>query len=342
MDHGITDSKRITLRDVARSAGVSTGTVSMVLNNNPLVAELTREHVQRVIETLGYIYDRSAARLRNRRTGIIGVPICNLANPYFAEITAGIEEKLGLALVLGNYNESVEQQRRFLNTAREHKVEGIILMPAIGTTRAQIDEIGHWGIPLVMVSRHVKGMTGDYAGTDNHTAGLLATRHLLDLGHRRIAFVGANSQTSTGRDRTQGYKSALSAAGLPVEAELTHACTDSREEGYNAARTLLLRRNPPTAIVCFNDQLAFGVMLGLRSIGKEPGQDCSVVGTDNVAEAALWQPGLTTVAVPSRLIGRMAGQLLKRRLEETGRAAEKLLLQPELVVRSSSAPPVFS
>lgn len=341
MTASMADSKKTTLRDVAQAAGVSTGTVSMVLNGNPLVAELTRSRVREVIERLGYVYDRRAAQLRSRRTGIVGASICNLANPYFAEFTVGLEETLarsGLALILGHCGESPEQQTRFLNTAREYNVEGLVLMPVIGTTRRMVEMIADWGIPLITVTRHVTGSPGDYAGSDNRRAGRLATRHLIDLGHRRIAFAGANALTSTGRDRLTGYRQALAGADIPVEPELIQACAASREAGFLAARELLGLRKPPSAICCFNDLIAFGVMLGIRSLGFEPGVDCSVVGMDDVAEAALWQPGLTTVALHSRRIGTCAGELLQKRLAEPDRPVEKILLAPELVVRGSSGP----
>ena len=335
------DPKRVTLKDVARVAGVSTGTVSMVLNGKPSVAARTRAHVQQVIDQLGYVYDRSGAQLRTRRTGIVGVSICNLTNPYFAEVTVGIEEALGdlgLALVLGHCRESVAQQAKFLNTAREHNVEGLILMPAIGTTRLMVEEMIAWHIPLVLVSRYANGVATDYAGLDNHSGSVLATEHLLALGHQRIAFVGANARTSTGRERLRGYRTALRGAGQAVTADLVSECDATREQGFLAAKALLSRRDPPTAIVCFNDLVAFGVMLGLRKLGLEPGRDCSVVGADDVAEAALWQPGLTTVAVHSGLVGLAAGELFRKRLQSPDRPAERILLKPELFVRGSSGP----
>ena len=334
-------SPKVSLKDVARAAGVSTGTVSMVLNGKPSVAAKTRAHVQQVIEELGYVYDRSGAQLRTKRTGIVGVSICNLANPYFAEVTVGIEEalgELGLALILGHSGESVAQQAKFLNTARQHNVEGLILMPAIGTTRRMVEEALAWRIPLVLVSRYATGVATDYAGLDNHAGSAMATEHLLALGHERIAFVGANARTSTGRDRLRGYQSALRLAGKSTSDDLVSECDATREQGFLAAKALLARRDPPTAMVCFDDLVAFGAMLGLRKLGLEPGHDCSVVGAGDVAEAALWQPGLTTVAVHSGLIGLAAGELFRKRLQSPDRAPERILLKPELVVRGSSGP----
>ena len=335
------NKKPVSLRDVATYANVSTGTVSKVLNSHPSVAPATRAHVEAVIEKLGYVYNRSGAQLRNKRTGIIGVSICNLENPYFAENAVGIERALadlGLALILGHTEESPAKQAEFVKTARQHNVEGLILMPVLGTTRKMVEEIAGWGIPLVMVSRYATGFATDYAGSDNVAAAAIATQHLIDLGHRKIAFVGANTRTSTGRDRTRGFRKALKAAALPIDEDLIVESDTSRETGFALARALMAGKKPPTAIVCFNDPLAFGVMLGLRSVGIEPGKRCSVVAMDDVAESALWQPGLTTVALSAKQIGLNAGSLLRRRLENPDAPPERMLIEPRLVVRGSSGP----
>jgi LacI family transcriptional regulator len=336
-------TKRISIRDVARFAGVSTGTVSMVLNDNPSVAPQTRARVRQAIERLGYVYNRSGAQLRKKRTGVVGVSICDLANPYFSEITVGIEEALGeggFALILGHAGESVARQAKFLNLAREHNVDGLILMPAIGTSRELVEAVIGWRIPLVLVSRYVSGISTDYSGVNNRAGLAEATGHLLRLGHERIAFVGANARTTTGRDRVRGYRMAMTSAGKEISPESIVECGAGREQGFLAAQKLFGEsRPPPTAIVCFNDLLAFGVMLGLRSLGVEPGGDCSVVGVDDVAEAALWKPGLTTMAMSSRLIGRNAGKLLRERLALPAGGPGKILLRPELVIRDSSRPP---
>jgi LacI family transcriptional regulator len=332
--------KRTSIKDVARFAGVSTGTVSMVLNGNPSVASKTRELVRQAIQELGYVYNRSGAQLRKKRTSVVGVSICNLANPYFSELTVGINEWLGesgFALILGHAEESVVQQGRFLNLAREHNVDGLILMPAIGTSREMIETVAGWRIPLVLVSRYVLGTSTDYAGVDNRAGLVTATEHLLSLGHERIAFVGADAQTTTGRDRFLGYERAKASAGLAIRPGFVVECEGSREQGFLAARRLFdVSREAPTAIACFNDLTAFGVMLGLRSLGLEPGRDCSVVGADDAAEAALWKPGLTTIAIHPRLIGQNAGRLLHKRLESSDPPPEKILLKPELVVHDSS------
>lgn len=338
----MTRTKKPTLRDVASRAGVSTGTVSLVLNGSSLVAKLTRERVTKVIAELGYVYDRGAAQLRSRRTNIVGLSICNLINPYFAEVAAGIENTLndfGYALLMGNCGESVAKQQQFLESIREYNVDAMLMMPARDTRAEDVVALQSWDIPFVMVSRYVRGVEFDYAGPDNRHGTTLATRHLIGLGHSRIAFVGHNPKITSGRDRAAGYRMAMRAADLPVDPQLMIECGDTRQDGFQAVHTLFELAKPPTAVVCFNDILAFGVMLGLRALGMVPGEDCSVVGHDDVAEAALWRPPLTTVAVDAHGIGVAAAELLHSRLEHGPQPVRRRVLETELVVRETCGPP---
>lgn len=333
--------KRVTLKEIAERAGVATGTVSMVLNDSPLVADGTRARVRKVVRDLGYVYNRGAAQMRNKRTNIVGVSICNLINPYFAEIAAGIEqslETLGRVLFLGNCGESSERQSRFLETLREYNVEGVLLMPAVGTPKKVVAQLREWQIPVVMVSRRVRGTECDFAGNDNKKGSLLATNHLVQLGHERIAYVGFNRRTSTGYDRFAGFRAALRRAGKKVAPELVVECGATREEGFDAIISLYELEEPPTAVVCFNDLIAFGVMLGLRHRDVESGRDCSVIGFDDVNEAALWRPPLTTVVVDVDAIGHAAARLLLDRIDDPDRPIEHVALEPKLVVRSSCGP----
>jgi LacI family transcriptional regulator len=335
-------AKRTTLRQIAAEAGVSTGTVSMVLNRSALVADATREKVQRVIQDLGYIYDRGAAQLRSRRTNIVGLSVCNLANPYFAEVAIGIEKvmgDLGRVLVLGNCEESVPKQTKFLETLREYNMDGLLLMPASDTTKSDVEDMLKWPIPLVMVSRYVNGIATDFVGSDNEGGIKLATKHLIDLGHRRIAYIGSNRRTTTGRERLLGYRRAMRGTGIPLREDLIVECGDSRVEGFNAAKKVLELKDPPTGIVCFNDVLAFGAMLALRDLGLVPGRDCSVVGHDDVMEAELWNPQLTTVTVDVDEMGRQAGRLLRDRIDGLSGPPQRYVLPPRLVVRSTCSPP---
>lgn len=330
---------RLTLRDLAAHAGVSPATVSLVLRKSPLVAQTTRERVLASIETLGYVYNRGAASLRTQRTHTVGVAINELANPYFAELTAAIERAfnaIGYSVFLSNSAEDPARQDQFIDTMREYNVDGLIICPAAGTTVKSMQRLIKFDMPCVQVSRYVRGAALDFAGNDHRRGTYLATEHLISIGHRRIAMIGGNDLTSTGWERHKGYTDALKAHGIAFDPELMVPATATREDGAEAIKTLLKGRDPPTAAACYNDLVAFGVMLGLRQIGIEPGDDFAVVGCDDVSEAALWNPALTSVAIDTLEMGKLAAGMLMHRIADHGAKRREVVMEPRLVVRASS------
>jgi LacI family transcriptional regulator len=190
-------------------------------------------------------------------------------------------------------------------------------------------------MPFVLVARYVPGVNANYVGADNERGASLAVEHLIARGHRRIAFVGGSDDASARQDRLKGYRHALENHGIGADPALVVTSPVSREGGY-AAIASLLRRPAPSAVVCYNDVVAFGVMLGLQARGRTPGDDVAVVGFDDIEEAVLWQPALTTVAVGPRRIGEAAARLLLSGIEDPERPVEQVIVPPRLVVRESS------
>ncbi len=333
----------VTLLDIARHTGVSRATVSLVMRQSPLVADATRALIEEAARELGYVYNRGAASLRSQRSHIVGVSITDLTNPYFAELTAAAEDglsKVDRMALLSHNNESVQKQDSFINTMREYNVDGLIICPAINTPLSTIRRLNELRIPFVLLSRRLQGVRADYVGNDNELGLRMATEHLLSLGHRRVAMIGANQVTSTGRERLKGYVSAIEAAGLPIDKGLIIESAPTRQNGLDGIIKLLGRKNPPTAAVCFNDITAFGVMLGLHRLGVRVGQDFAVAGHDNITEAGLWMPGLTTIAVPIEQMGRYAAQVLLDRISNPDRPVQKITLPPELILRESTGGPL--
>jgi len=327
---------RITLNEVANHAGVSRSTVSLVLRGSPLVAQETRDRVQAAIEELGYIYNRGAATLRAARTDTVGLLICEINNPFFAELTAGVDDVLdqqGVVAFLANTAESPDRQERFLQRMREHNVDGVILCPAAGTGPELLDRLHRWGLPCVQALRFISARQGDYAGVDYEFGMEMVTEHLIRLGHTRIAFIGGNLTHSATLARRSGFAAAMRRHGLP--ADLVVRCPLNRRAGAEAIGALLDRPDPPTAALCFNDVVAFGVMLGLEMRGLKAGRDLAVTGFDDVPEAALSRPALTTVATSPRQIGQEAARLLLRRIADPQGAQERIILPTRLVVRES-------
>ncbi|GAB2799333.1 LacI family DNA-binding transcriptional regulator [Halomonas shantousis] len=326
----------VTLQDIAAHAGVSRSTVSLVLRESPLVAERTRERVRASIKTLGYVYNRGAAALRGSRTHTLGVVVYDIANPFFGAMVAGIDAALnhqGYVSFLANSEDSPARQQRFLERMREHRVDGILLCPAENTDPQLIDTLREWKLPCVQVLRHVGRPPFDYAGTDFEQGMHQAVDHLVALGHRHIAFIGGLAEHSATQARWRGYFAAMARHGLEQTRRLRTGLT--RQAGFEAIQTLMVESTPPTAVICHNDLMAFGAMLGLKRMGLMPGIDCAVIGTDDVEETELSDPALTSVATHPYAIGEEAARLALRRIANPDGAREQVVLSPRLKVRQS-------
>ncbi len=327
------------MRDIAEKVGLSRATVSLVLRDSPLVAEETRERVRAAMRELGYVYNRAAASLRTRRSLTIAVVVPDITNPFFAELTVGSESRLdaaGYVMLLGNTSESLAKQERVLAAMREFPADGILLCPVEGSPPETLAGLRDAGIPLVQVARYLPGVDADYVGPGNVAGAALAAEHLIGLGHQRIAFVGGPEHVSARQERLAGYADALTRHGLPLDPSLVVPTPTSREGGFAAVEALLAQPQPPTAVQCFNDVVALGVMLGVQSRGLTPGRDVAVVGFDDIADAALARPSLTTVAANPARLGAEAAVLLLRRISEPNASPRQVVPSPRLVVRESS------
>lgn len=333
--------RRLTLAMIAERLGISTATVSLALRSSPLVAAETRERVAALADELGYIYNRSAASLRTARTGIVGLVVHDILNSYFAELAAAVETALrdeGLTVILCNHGDDFQRQQRFLETLLQYRADGVILCPSLGTTARDIDRLEQAALPTVLIARDVPGLgaTPRVRG-DDATGMRLAADHLIGLGHRRIAFVGGRAQSSSGRERRRGFDEALAAAGIAPDPDLVFAERMSRTDGIAVADEVLARR--PTAIAAFNDLIALGLMMALRRRGVEPGRDIALTGYDDIEEASVWSPSLTTVWNGQQEVGREAARMLVELVAGRAVAAPERLVLPILRVRDSTMPP---
>ena len=335
-------AQKIKLSTIADSLGVSTATVSLALRDSPLVADDTRERIKVEARALGYIYNRRAASLRTSRSGILGVVVHDIMNPFYAEILRSIETELDKSrqtFILSNHYDSTEKQRNFLETLMQLGADGVIMSPAIGTPASDIALAEDNGLPVVLIARSVDGCPAPvFRGDDSFGIGL-ATNHLIGLGHTRIAMVGGTDQTSTGRDRYQGYVQALQKAGIIVDPDLRIPGPRTKREGFDAAAHFLALPHEPTAAVCWNDLVAIGLMNGIARAGFVPGQDFAVTGYDDLEEAEIATPALTTVWNGQREVGRRAARAMIERLSGSPAALRHDLITPELRVRQSAPAP---
>ncbi|MGB3501734.1 MAG: LacI family DNA-binding transcriptional regulator [Mesorhizobium sp.] len=336
-------AQKIKLSTIADALGVSTATVSLALRDSPLVADATRDRIKEHARAIGYIYNRRAASLRTSRSGIVGVVVHDIMNPFFAEILKSIESELDRSrqtFILSNHYDQLDKQRTFIDTLLQLGADGVIMSPAIGTPPEDISMVEENGLPVVLIARSVQGADAPvFRGDDAYGIGL-ATNHLISLGHRRIAMIGGTDQTSTGRDRYRGYVVAMEKAGLAVEPQFRLSGPRTKQGGFEAASQFLALKDRPTAAVCWNDLVAIGLMNGIARAGLVPGVDISVTGYDDLEEAAIATPALTTVWNGQREVGRRAARALLDRLAGEILHDTMELIRPELHVRQSTGKPV--
>ena len=242
-----------TLLDVARVAGVSRATVSLVCRGSPLVAKKTRLKVERAMAEVDYVYNRSAANLRSSLTNTVGLIIPDIANPIYADLLAGVEavlEPLGKAVFIADTKESIERQSHFLTRMLEMRVDGLIISTVAGTSPDSLTPYARIGKPVVQVLRRIEGAPFDYAGINNRLGTRRATEHLLALGHTRIGFIGSAISPSVNAERYRGFCEAIVAHGLVPEAMPVTTCSHAFGAAAATTKQLVTRTPAPTGLIC--------------------------------------------------------------------------------------------
>lgn len=331
-----------TIRDVARRAGVSISTVSRALNNSSPVAEDKRRLIYEAAEALGYAPHPAARSLQGKQTGAVGVLLPFVSGEFFSELLNGLDgaaQELGLLLLISTSHRRHDDFRKAVG-ALDKRVDGLVVMaPELGAAAAA--SLARPGTPVVFVNTRAEGVAGDTVNFDNAGGAAALTRHLIGLGHRRIAHVRGREEAWDAGERARGYREAMAEAGLGAEAlEIEGGYT--REAGHAAAQTLLSLTPRPTAVVAANDYCALGVMGALREAGLSVPADVSVCGFDGLTSGQFTVPTLTSVRVPIREIGAQAVHRLAEQLAAPdGEAAPRHEVVPvTLVARdSTSAPP---
>ncbi len=332
-------STKATILDIARKAGVSKSTVSLVLQGSGLVRAETTERVRTAMEDVGYVYNRGAANLRRSRSNVVGMVINDLMNPFFVELAVGIERAFqgaGIVPFIAHTSESPVRQAEVIKSLMEQGVAGLIVSPARGTAADAFDRPRSAGIPVVLAMRRIPASRVPAVVPDNRRGAAAATAHLIETGHRRIAFFGGFSDLVVADERLAGYRDALAAHGLEVDEGLVIPGETNRRGGLACLEAAMRLDVPPTAAACFNDAVAFGAMLGLRQRGREPGVDFAVVGFDDVAEAEHYVPALTSVSVDPVGLGERAAHAVLRMMQGGTIEGEDHVGAVNLVVRESS------
>jgi DNA-binding LacI/PurR family transcriptional regulator len=330
-----------TIYDVAKEAGVSIATVSKIINGKGNISTKTRKHVLQVMKKLNYRPSLVASALTGKGTRTIGLLIPDLANPFFAEIARSVEDRgqeLGFSVIMCSIENNDEKAERYISTLRQKSVDGLIIGTGVGKEEI-LNQLLEEQIPLALIARDMPSLAVETVLVDDFIGGYLATRHLLDLGHTRIAILAENLKVVSSRERVRGYKHALKEAGLAFQDEFLKIGDFKVEDGREKAREWLTLEQPPTAIFACNDLLAIGVIQAAKELGFHVPRDLSVVGFDNTILATITDPPLTTVAQPIEQMGRQVVDCLVQEVMNEPRAKQRIILRPELVVRGSTASP---
>lgn len=335
------DARTVTLIDVAERAGVSRATASLVVRGTGRVSEATRQRVREAMSELGYVYNRGAASLRRRSADTVGVVITNVANPFFGELLRGLESELtrsSLSCLIVNTGQDPAAQAAAVAELREHRVAGVAIVPASGSTPELVDQLRDSRLPHVFMTRYVKDAPTHYVGADDQRGGYLATRHLLDHGARTLAYLGGPAAVQSRWDRLDGVRQALTEHDVDPSALTDLPGLSSGEGGLVTTDRLLETGSLPDGLICHSDQVAFGAFRALRRARwtRLP----RIIGYDDIPVARLWEPPLTSISTRADALGRLAAQNLLQQLGAgNDREVSRTITEPELVVRESCGCP---
>ena len=332
--------KRASIKDIARLANVSHSTVSRALSGSSLISAETALRIRHIAEDAGYRPSAAARSLVTSRTATIGVVVTSIADPFAAEVVLGIEDAANdhdYSVILANSNAQPEREVKVVRAFEERRVDGIIVTSSrVGAI--YVEMLSQTRVPIVLLNNQHPSEFMHSVTIDNLAASFQAVRHLIGLGHRRVAYIGDRFGCQSDTDRFGGYRSALDLAYLPFLPEYVTHGNGKSEGGVSAMETLLGLPSPPTAVFCYNDMTALGAMSAIAARRLKVPDDLSVVGFDDVFVAQYSAPPLTTVRQPMRDMGRLALETLMKLLGGTG-SQPNIKVPGELIVRQSTAPP---
>ena len=327
-----------TIKDVARLAGVSTTTVSHVINKTRFVAESTQQKVMEAVKELNYAPSAVARSLKCNTTRTIGMLVTQSTNPFFAEVVDGVESycyRQGYTLILCNTGGIYEKQRDYIRMLAEKRVDGILVMCSDLTQELQEMLDSHADIPKVIMDWGPESSASDKIIDNSEEGGYLATKFLIDNGHRDIFCLSGQREKAICKERVLGYRRALENAGIPFDKNKILEGNFECDTAVEAADKILAMEKKPTAVFCFSDTMALGLMSRLQQKGIRIPEDMSVIGYDNIDLAGYFSPPLTTIHQPKRRVGKTAFEILLERIKNKEHERQVFEMQPELITRDS-------
>ncbi len=331
----------LTIKDVAKKAGVSIATVSRVLNNKDRVKDETREKIMAIVNEMNYVTNFSAKTLRQNKSNVIGVIVQGVSISFYAEIVKGIENKANeydLRLIVCDSENSVEKEKDFVRFLYDRSVDGMIfIVPQMPSE--DIVKIHQDNYPIVVFGSNMQEYNIPSITVDNRLGAILAVRHLYSHGFTKIAFIGSieDEHNSDRRERLQGYRDALKECQLELLPEYIENGLYYEETASGAFIRLMKLPNPPDAVFCGNDEMALGVLKTAKKMGISIPEQIGLVGFDNIRICQYTSPALTTINQPTHNIGVLCCEKLIYSLNDKGKDAKytNLVLQPELIIRES-------
>lgn len=329
----------VSIKDIAKVAGVSHTTVSRALRDSAEISAETKARIRRIADDMGYRPSAVARSLVTKRTGVIGVVVTRLSDPFHTDVVQGIEmvaQDHNYSILLSLSHEDPDREQAIVELMARRQVEGIIVAASRLGDR-YLDLLADLRIPIVLINSH---HTGEYVyavASDDRYGGCIATEHLVDLGHTRIAYIANTRGGATSRQREVGYRDALAAADISHDVDLVVDGDGSVAGGKRAMDTLLTKTPGPTAVFCYNDLTAIGVLKSVLEAGLHVPDDISLVGYDGLAEGTYVNPPLTTVEQPRLQMGKLATQMIVDLLHGESQPT-RLILQGRLIERGSSRP----
>lgn len=330
----------VTIKDIAQIAGVSPSTVSRALNDSPLIREETKARIREIAAALGYERNELARGLVKGASGALGLLVPDITNPFFAEITKGVEEvarERGFGVVLCTTENEPAREEEYIKLLRRKRVDGLVIATAT-LDDPHLLELQRFRIPFVLVSRLAEKVEAPFVVVDDRKGGRLAVEHLVSLGHKKIGFIGGPANVHSSLERMQAYREVLAEYKLPFYRKWVTFASFTQEAGRTIGKVMLSAKDRPTAIFAANDLIALGVMEAAEDLGLRIPEDLSLVGYNNIAYAALPRIQLTTVAQPMREMGRIAAEFVIDVLEGKREPRLSLRLEPTLIIRRTTAP----
>ncbi|MDR2019903.1 MAG: LacI family transcriptional regulator [Treponema sp.] len=332
----------MTQKEIARKAGVSVATISRVLNNESGVSSQTRQRIAGLFDEYAYVRNNNARNLRTSRSKAIGFLMSNIANPFFIAIYQGLEpvcKKHGFNIILGNTNESIQQEKEAIDLFLSYRVDGLIAS-FVDPQESTLKKLSNYGTSIIALDRQQRNIDTDTVIMDNLNSAKEQVYYLASLGHKRIAVIYGTTNNLPGEDRLKGYRSAMRELGFSALPGYEVSGRFNEEEAYNGTIGLFRCIPPPTAVVVHNNLMCIGAYKAIKDLGLKIPKDVSLVGFDNFDFADYLNPGLTFIERSLQEAGRISGEMVIERIEKKYEGNARIVVLPyKLRINESCAPP---